>query len=63
MTHIWHKVLAKRDIGHIWERRSNGTYKFVYSVIIILKSFVDERVINQRACGMRAVSLGEKTGL
>ena len=25
MTHIWHKVLAKRDIGHIWDTRSNGT--------------------------------------
>ena len=46
MTHIWHNVLAKRDIGHIWDRRSNGTYNFVYSVIIILKSF-DERLIIQ----------------
>ena len=46
MTHIWHKILAKRDIGHIWDRRSNGTYNFVYSVIIILKCF-DERLIIQ----------------
>ena len=46
MTHIWHEVLAKRDIGHIWNRRCNGTYNFVYSVIIILKIF-DERLINQ----------------
>ena len=48
MTHIWHKVLAKRDSEHIWDRRNNRTYNFVYSVIIILKSFFDERLINQR---------------
>ena len=48
MTHIWHKVLAKSDIGHIWDRRSNGTYDFVNSVIIILKSVVDEKLINLR---------------
>ena len=48
MTHIWDKILAKRDIRHIWERRSNGTYDFVYSVIIILKIVVDERLVNQR---------------
>ena len=46
MTHIWHKVLTERDIGHIWDR-SNGTYNFVYSVIIILKRF-DKRLIKQR---------------
>ena len=62
MTHIWHKVLAKRDSGHIWDRRNNRTYNFVYSVIIILKSFVDERLINQRGCRMGAVMLGAKTG-
>ena len=45
MTHIWHKILAKRDIGHIWDRRSNGTYDFVYSVIIILKCFVERLII------------------
>ena len=48
MTHIWHKTLAKRNIGHIWERRSNRTYNFVYSVITILKIVVDERLVNQR---------------
>ena len=48
MTHIWHKTLAKRDIGHIWERRSNRTYNFVYSVITILKIVFDEKLINQR---------------
>ena len=48
MTHTWHKVLAKRDVGHIWNRRNNGPYDFVHSVIIILKRVVDERVINQR---------------
>ena len=48
MTHIWHKVLAKWDIGHIWDRSSNGTYSFVYWVIIILESVVDERRINLR---------------
>ena len=47
MTHIWHKILAKRNSGHILDRRNNRTY-FVYSVIIILKSFVDERLITQR---------------
>ena len=62
MTHIWHKVLAKWDIGQIWDRSSNGTYSFVYWVIIILESVVDERRINQRACGMGAVRLGAKTG-
>ena len=46
ITHIWHKVLVKRDIGHIWDRSRNRTYNFVYSVII-LKSVVDERLINQ----------------
>ena len=48
MTHIWHKTLAKRDIGQIWERRSNRTYNFMYSVITILKTVVDERLVNQR---------------
>ena len=48
LTHIWHKVLAKRYIGHIWDRRSNRTYNFVYSVITILKNVVDERLVNQR---------------
>ena len=48
MTHIWHKVLAKRDIRDISDRRSNGTYNFVYSVNIILKCVVYERLINQR---------------
>ena len=48
MTHIWDKILAKRDIRHIWERRSNGTYDCVYSVIIILKNVVDEKLISQR---------------
>ena len=48
MTHIWHKTLAERDIGHIWERRSNRTYNFVYSVITILKIVVDERLVNQK---------------
>ena len=62
LAHIWHKVLAKRDIRHIWERRSNRTYNFVYSVITILKIVVDERLVNQRACGMGAVRLGAKTG-
>ena len=47
MTHIWHEVLAKRDIRKIRDRRKNGTYNFVYLVIIILKSF-DARLINQR---------------
>ena len=47
MTHIWPKILAKRDIGRIWDRRSNGTYNFVYSVIVILKRF-RKRLINQR---------------
>ena len=48
MTHIWHKVLAKRDIGNIWDRRSNETYDFVYLVSIVLKSVVGERLMNQR---------------
>ena len=48
ITLIWHKILTKMDIGHIWDRRSNGTYDFVDSVIINLKSVVDERLINQR---------------
>ena len=48
MTHIWHKVLTKRNIGNIWERRSNGTYDFVYLVSTIVKSAVDERLINQK---------------
>ena len=48
MTHIWYKVLAKRDIGHIWDKSSNGTCDFVYSVIIIPKRVVGERLINQR---------------
>ena len=47
MTHIWQKVLVKRDIGNIWDKRSNGTYDFVYSVSIIFKSAVDERLIDQ----------------
>ena len=47
MAHIWHKTLAKRDIGYNWERRSKGTYNFVYSVITILKIVVDERLVNQ----------------
>ena len=38
---------TKRNIGHIWDRSRNRTYNFVYSVII-LKSVVDERLINQR---------------
>ena len=42
MTHIWHKVLPKSDIGHIWDLSSNGTYDFLYSVII-LKSVVNRR--------------------
>ena len=37
MTHIWHKVSAEWDIRHIWDRRSNGTYDFVYLVCNILK--------------------------
>ena len=49
MTHIWHKTLAKRNIGRIWERRSNRTYNFVYSVINILKIVFDERLVNQRS--------------
>ena len=48
MTHIWHKVLAKRDIGHIWETRSNGTYDFVYLASIILKVVVSGWLIDQR---------------
>ena len=48
MTHIWHKALAKRDVGQIWDRRSNGTYDFEYLASIILKNVVDERLINQR---------------
>ena len=48
MTHTWHKVLAKRDIGNVWDRRSNGTFDLVYMVSIDLKSVVDERLINQR---------------
>ena len=40
--------LATRDIEHFCDRRTNGTYSFVYSVIIILKRFVDKRLINQR---------------
>ena len=48
MTHIWHNILANRDIGNICDRRSNGTYNFVYLVIIILRRFVEERLINQR---------------
>ena len=47
-THIWRKVLARRDIGNVWDRRSNGTYDFVYLVIIVLKGVVDERLMNQR---------------
>ena len=62
MTHIWHKTLAKRDIGHIWERRSNRTYNFVYSVITILKIVVDERLVIKGACGMGAMRLGAKAG-
>ena len=46
MTHIWEKLLAKRDMRHIC--RSNGTYDFVYMVRIILKSVVDGRLIDQR---------------
>ena len=46
MTHIWHKVLAKRYIGNIWGR-SNGTYTFVYLVSIVLKSVVDGKQIDQ----------------
>ena len=55
-------MLAKRDIGNIWDKRSNGTYDFVYLVSIVLKSVVDGRLIDQRACGMGAVRLGAKTG-
>ena len=62
MTPIWHKVLAKRDNRDISDRRSNGTYDFVYSVIRILKCVVYERQINQRACWVGAVRLGTKTG-
>ena len=62
MTHIWHKVLAKRDIRQIWGRRSNGTYDFVYSVIIFLKCVADEMLIIKGACAMAAVRLGTKTG-
>ena len=50
------------DIGHTWDRSSNGTYSFVYWVIIILESVVDKGRINQRARGMGAVRLGAKTG-
>ena len=49
MTHYRHKVSAKRDIGKIWDMRSNGTYNFVYSVFVIPKSVVDERLVNQRS--------------
>ena len=48
MTRIGHKVLAKWDIGHVWDKSSNGTYCFVYWVIIILESVVDERRNDQR---------------
>ena len=47
MPHIWQKMVTKRDIGLIWDRSSNGMYDFVYSVII-LKSVVDKRLINQK---------------
>ena len=47
MTHIWHKMLAKRDIGNIWDRRSNGTYDFVYLVSTVLESVVDGSLIDQ----------------
>ena len=47
MTHIWHKVLTKSDIGHIWVRMSNGTYDFLYLVSIILKNVVNVRLIDQ----------------
>ena len=40
MTHIWHKVLAKWDIGRFWD--SNRTYSFVYWVINILESVVPQ---------------------
>ena len=42
------KCLPRGILGHIWDRISNGTYDFVYLVIIILKRVVDERLINQR---------------
>ena len=48
MTHIWHKLLAKRDVGHIWESSINGMYDFVYLVIIIVKSVVEGSLIIQR---------------
>ena len=48
MTHIWRQVLAKRDIGNIWDRRSNATYDFVYLVCINLKIVVNGRLIDQR---------------
>ena len=47
MTHIWHKVLAKRDIGNIWDRRSNGTYNFVHLVSMVMESVVDGKLIDQ----------------
>ena len=62
MNHIWPKTLAKRDIGHIWERRSNRTYNFVYSVITILKMLLTRGWLVKGACGMGAVRLGAKTG-
>ena len=48
MNHIRHKLLAKRNIGHIWDSSNNGTYSFAYSVIIILKSVVDGRLIDEK---------------
>ena len=52
MTLIWHKVLAKRDIGHFWDRRSKSTTLCTTPNPLILMP--SQSVHFQKCCGREA---------
>ena len=62
MTRIWQKMLAKGDIGHIWDKRSNGTYHFVYLVSFVLKVLWTGGWLIKGVCGPGALRLGANNG-
>ena len=62
MTHIWQELVAKRDIGHIRCRRSNGAYNIVFSVNIILK-LLWTGMLDQRGMWIGSSAVWRKYGI
>ena len=62
MAQIRHEGLVNRDIGYIWDSSSNGTFNFVYLILLIWKLLWTGGWLFKGACWMVAVKLGANSG-